>query len=85
MLDTIAFNTSIDNSNKKFQRLIIQRKVPESLVDGIETYINDESAFFLHTLDQKLTQKIKNTPTPTHAQDEPSDKTVGLGLYYYED
>jgi hypothetical protein len=80
LLDTIAFNTTIDNPNKKFQRLIIQRNVPESLVAMLETYINDESAFFLHTLDQKLTQKIINTPK----QDEPSDKTVGIGLYHYE-
>lgn len=82
LLDTIAFNTAIDNTNKKFQRLIIQRNVPESLVDALETYINDESAYFLHTLDQKLTQKINNTPKQD--QDELTDKTVGLGLYHYE-
>jgi hypothetical protein len=80
LLDTIAFNTAIENTNKKFQRSIIQRNVPESLVDALDTYIYDESAFFLHTLDQKLTQKINNTPT----QDEPSNKTIGLGLYHYE-
>lgn len=80
LLDTIAFNTSIENTEKKFQRSIIQRKVPDSLVKALETYINDESAFFLHTLDQKLTQKINNT----EKQDEPAENTVGLGLYYYE-
>jgi hypothetical protein len=80
LLDTIEYNTSIDNPNKKFQRLIIQRNVPESLVEEIETYINDESAYFLHILDQKLTQKIKNSLK----LDESSDKTVGLGLYYHE-
>jgi len=80
LLDTIVYNTSIANKQKKFQRSIIQRKVPDSLVTPLETYINDESAFFLHTLDQKLTQKIKNSPL----KDEPSENTVGLGLYYYE-
>ncbi len=80
LLDTITFNTDIENKNKKFQRLIIQRNVPDSLVKPLETYINDESAFFLHTLDQKLTQKIKNTPKT----DEPSHNVLGLGLYYYE-
>jgi hypothetical protein len=82
LLDTISYNTNINNTNKKFQRSIIQRNVPDSLVKPLETYINDESAFFLHTLDQKLTQKIKTTPTKT---DEPSENTIGLGIYYYED
>ena len=80
LLDTIAYNTKVDNTNKKFQRSIIQRKVPDSLVKQIETYINDESTFFLHTLDQKLTQKLKNSPQT----DEPAENIVGLGLYYYE-
>jgi len=81
LLDTICYNTDAKNMNKKFQRSIIQRKIPKSLVQPIETYINDEASFFLHTLDQKLTQKIKNTDT----RNEPTDNTIGLGLYYYED
>lgn len=80
LLDTVVFNTSPENNEKKIQRSIIQRNVPDSLVKALETYINDESAFFLHTLDQKLTQKIINSPN----QDEPTDNSVGLGLYYYE-
>ena len=81
LLDTITYNTKIENTEKVFQRSIIQRNVPFSLVKALETYITDESAFFLHTLDQKLTQKIKN-----HIKtDEPTKNMVGLGLYYYED
>lgn len=80
LLDTITYNTQINNTNKKFQRSIIQRKIPDSLVNQIETYIIDESAFFLHTLDQKLTQKLKNSPKT----DESTENIVGLGLYYYE-
>jgi hypothetical protein len=81
LLDTITYNTDLSNKNKMFQRSIIQRKVPDSLVKPLEIYIKDESAFFLHTLDQKLTQKIKNSPIT----DESAENTVGLGLYYYED
>lgn len=81
LLDTISYNTNINNSEKKIQRSIIQRKVPDSMVKPIETYINDEAAFFLHTLDQKLTQKIRNTTK----QNEPAENTIGLGIYYYED
>ena len=80
LLDTVVFNTSTEHSEKRIQRTIIQRNVPDSMVNALETYINDESAFFLHTLDQKLTQKINNTSK----QAEPTDNTVGLGLYYYE-
>ena len=80
LLDTIAYNTKIENTDKMFQRCIIQRNIPDSLVQPLQTYINDESAFFLHTLDQKLTQKIKNTLKV----DEPNNNVVGLGLYYYE-
>ena len=80
LLDTISYNTHINNSKKKIQRSIIQRKVPDSLVGPIENYINDEASFFLHTLDQKLTQKIKNTTK----QNEPAENTIGLGLYYHE-
>ncbi|MFK8012846.1 MAG: DUF6502 family protein [Marinicellaceae bacterium] len=81
LLDTLTYNTNINNHDKKFQRSIIQRNVPDSLVKPLEIYIKDESAFFLHTLDQKLTQKIKNT----EQIDEPTENTIGLGLYYYED
>jgi len=81
LLDTITYNTNVDNPQKRIQRSIIQRNVPDSMVKPIETYINDEAAFFLHTLDQKLTQKIKNTTN----NDEPSENMIGLGLYYYED
>ncbi len=80
LLDTLAHNTKSESRQKIFQRSIIQRGIPDSLVKPLETYINDESAFFLHTLDQKLTQKIKNTPQ----LDEPADNSIGLGLYYYE-
>lgn len=81
LLDTIEYNTDVDNLEKKLQRTIIQRDVPDSLVKSIHTYINDESAYFLHTLDQKLTQKINNSPK----LDEPTNNKVGIGLYYYED
>jgi len=81
LLDTISYNTNTNNKNKKFQRSLIQRNVPDSLVEALETYIHDESSFFLHTLDQKLTQKINNS-TKTN---EPAKNTIGLGLYYYEE
>lgn len=80
LLDTLTHNTNIKNQKKMFQRTIIQRKVPKSLVEPLETYIKDESAYFLHTLDQKLTQKIKNSVQ----NDESTTNMVGLGLYYYE-
>jgi len=80
LLDTISYNTNVNNRIKKFQRSIIQRNVPDSLVAPLETYIKDESAFFLHTLDQKLTQKIKTTPKTN----EPAENTIGIGLHYYE-
>jgi len=80
LLDTITHNTKIENVTKMFQRTIIQRKVPDSLVKALETYIHDESTYFLHILDQKLTQKIENSPK----LNEPTENMVGLGLYYYE-
>ncbi len=80
LLDTLTHNTQEDNEHKMFQRLVIQRNVPESLIEPLESYISDVSSFFLHTLDQKLTQKIKNT----QLEDE-ATKTIGVGLYYYED
>lgn len=80
LLDTISYNTKVENTLKKFQRSIIQRKVPKSMKKALETYINDESTFFLHTLDQKLTQKLHNAPIFAEAEEH----TLGLGLYYYE-
>lgn len=80
LLDTLTHNTNVENTDKMFQRTIIQRKVPDSLVKPLESYIREESAYFLYTLDQKLTQKIKNTTQ----LDESTENTVGLGLYYYE-
>ncbi len=81
LLDTISYNTNVNNKDKKIQRSIIQRKIPDSMRKPLEVYINDEASFFLHTLDQKLTQKIRNTIKIN----EPAENTIGLGLYYYED
>ncbi len=80
LLDTLTHNTNINNEHKMFQRLVIQRDVPKSLIEPLESYISDVSAFFLYTLDQKLTQKLNNS----QIEDE-TTKTIGVGLYYYED
>jgi hypothetical protein len=80
LLDTITHNTQQNNDHKLFQRLVIQRNVPASMQVSLENYINQASAQFLYSLDQELTQKLKNLPV----ESEENNKTIGLGLYYYE-
>ncbi len=83
LLNTLVFNDKIDIiDNRRIQRIIIQRGVPESMAPELEKYIKSHVSDFLYELDKDLSKKI-------NAYEEKNDSKLinrlGIGVYYYED
>ena len=80
LLETIDHNINHDNTDPRFQRIVIHESLPESLINIAESYIRDKSQKLANDVDEYLEHLI------LYANDDGSKKVpyLGLGLYYYQ-
>jgi len=80
LLETIDHNINPDNSDPRFQRIVVHELLPKSLINIAESYIRDKSQKLANDIDEYLEHLIQ------YADDDGSDLVpyLGLGLYYYQ-
>ncbi len=79
LLETAVYN--LESDDPRFQRQIIHRDVPESIVREFKAHSAQKSAELLHELNQWMNHKTE----VEEKQSEPSVRRVGVGIYYFED
>ncbi len=81
LLETVAHNLEHEKEELRFQRQLIHRDVPESIVKEFKTYSHNKSSALLSELNQWLIHRM-----PQESDDsEYSVKRVGIGIYYFEE
>lgn len=81
LLETAAHNIEHEKEELRFQRQLIHRDVPESIVKEFKVYSHHESSALLSDLNQWLIQRMSQSP----GDSEDSVKRLGVGIYYFEE
>jgi len=81
LLETTAFNLEHEKKELRFQRQLIHRDVPESIVKEFKTYSHQQSSALLSDMNQWLIHRMSQEP---HDAEKPV-KRVGVGIYYFEE
>jgi hypothetical protein len=81
LLETVAHNLEHEKEELRFQRQLIHRDVPESIVKEFKTYSHNKSSALLSELNQWLIHRMPQEPDDAKY----SVKRVGVGIYYFEE
>ncbi|WP_395377209.1 DUF6502 family protein [Marinicella sp. W31] len=81
LIETIDHNIDPERSSPRFQRIVTQDRLPQSLANIAESYIRKQSQALANDVDAYLEHLVEHSDLE---QDNDLIPNIGLGIYFYK-